>query len=149
MSFPCHKIIESHLLTRHVKVFCFGLKVYICKRFLSDCILENCEKNFVEQKTVDKVTKAEVISEISAKTGLEKVDVQEVVESFFKVVKENMSEGNNIYFRGFGSFVVKKRARKVARNIAENKSIVIPPHYVPSFKPSKTFSERVKNNVKV
>jgi len=95
------------------------------------------------------VTKAEVISEISAKTGLEKVDVQEVVESFFKVVREKMSEGNNIYFRGFGSFIVKKRARKVARNIAQNKSIEIPPHYVPSFKPSKTFSEKVKNNVKV
>ncbi|PSR05990.1 MAG: integration host factor subunit beta, partial [Bacteroidetes bacterium SW_10_40_5] len=55
----------------------------------------------------------------------------------------------NIYFRGFGSFIVKKRARKVARNIAQNKSIEIPPHYVPSFKPSKTFSEKVKNNVKV
>lgn len=94
------------------------------------------------------MTKADVVSEISAKTGLEKVDVQDVIENFFHVVKENMSKGNNIYFRGFGSFVVKKRARKVARNIAKNTSIVIPPHYVPSFKPSKTFSEHVKNNVK-
>lgn len=95
------------------------------------------------------MTKADVINEIAAKTGLEKVDVQEVVESFFKVVKDSMSEGNNVYFRGFGSFVVKKRARKVARNIAKNTSIVIPPHNVPSFKPSKTFVEKVKKETEV
>jgi len=94
------------------------------------------------------LTKAEIVSEIASKTGLEKVDVQEVMESFFTVVKENMSKGNNIYFRGFGSFIVKKRARKVARNIAKNTSMTIPPHYVPAFKPSKTFSKRVKKNVK-
>lgn len=94
------------------------------------------------------MTKADVVSEVASQTGLEKVDVQEVLESFFKVVKDKMSEGNNVYFRGFGSFIVKKRARKVARNIAKNTSIVIPPHYVPSFKPSKSFSERVKNQVK-
>ena len=94
------------------------------------------------------MTKADVISEIAAKTGLEKVDVQEVVEKFFDVVKDSMTEGNNLYFRGFGSFVVKKRERKVARNIAKNTSIIIPPHYVPSFKPSKTFVEKVKNNNK-
>lgn len=95
------------------------------------------------------MTKADVINKISEKTGLEKVDVQEVVESFFNVVKESMVNGENVYFRGFGSFVVKKRAQKVARNITKNTSIIIPPHYVPSFKPSKTFSEKVKTNLKV
>lgn len=95
------------------------------------------------------MTKADVVAEISSKTGLEKVDVQEVLESFFQVIKSSMSDGKNVYFRGFGSFVVKKRARKVARDIAKNTSLVIPPHYVPTFKPSKSFNERVKNNVKV
>jgi DNA-binding protein HU-beta len=94
------------------------------------------------------VTKADVVNEISAKTGIEKVDVQEVVETYFKVVKDAMSQGKNVYFRGFGSFIVKKRARKVARNITKNTSIVIPPHYVPAFKPSKTFVAQVKSKVK-
>jgi DNA-binding protein HU-beta len=94
------------------------------------------------------VTKADVVSEIAAKTGIERVAVQEVVENFFDVLKDNMGKGNNIYFRGFGSFVLKNRARKVARNIAKNTSIVIEPHAVPSFKPAKTFVEDVKGRVK-
>jgi DNA-binding protein HU-beta len=93
------------------------------------------------------LTKADVVSEVASQTGLEKVDVQEVIESFFSVLKDNMSQGNNIYFRGFGSFVVKRRAQKIGRDIARNRSKVIPPHYVPSFKPSKSFAERVKQNV--
>lgn len=95
------------------------------------------------------MTKAEVITKISEKTGLEKVDVQEVIESFFNVVKDSMINGENVYFRGFGSFIVKKRAQKVARNITKNTSIIIPPHYVPAFKPSKNFSEKVKENLTV
>lgn len=94
------------------------------------------------------MTKADVVSKIAMNTGLEKVDVQEVVENFFKIVKDSMSEGENLYFRGFGSFVVKRRARKVARNIAKNTSIVIPPHHIPSFKPSKAFVEQVRGSVK-
>lgn len=94
------------------------------------------------------MTKADIVSRISAKTGMEKVDVQEVVDNFIDAVKDTMGDGNNVYFRGFGSFVVKKRAKKVARNIAKNTSIVIPPHYVPTFKPSKTFVEKVKKNHK-
>ena len=90
------------------------------------------------------MTKADVVNEIAGKTGIEKVDVQKVVESYFDVMKDVMSEGNNVYFRGFGSFVVRKRARKVARNIAKNTSMIIEPHYVPAFKPSKTFVAKVK-----
>jgi len=94
------------------------------------------------------VTKADVINEISEKTGVERKDVQASVEAFFTVVKDNMEAGNNIYVRGFGSFVNKKRAKKIARNISKNTSIVIDAHFVPSFKPSKSFVERVKAKVK-
>lgn len=95
------------------------------------------------------MTKAEIIAEISNKTGLEKVDVQETVEAFFKVVKNAMIEGENVYVRGFGSFVVKKRAEKTARNISKNTAIIIPEHFVPSFKPAKIFVEKVKQGNKV
>ncbi|MBY0427033.1 MAG: integration host factor subunit beta [Cytophagales bacterium] len=94
------------------------------------------------------MTKAEIISEISEKTGISKTDVQASVEALFTVVKDNMSKGTNIYVRGFGSFVVKKRAKKVARNISKNTAIVIDEHYVPSFKPAKEFVAKVKKAVK-
>jgi DNA-binding protein HU-beta len=93
------------------------------------------------------VTKADVVTEIATKTGIERVAVQEVVESFFDVLKDNMSKGENVYFRGFGSFILKNRARKIARNIAKNTSIVIEPHAIPAFKPAKTFVEDVKGKV--
>jgi DNA-binding protein HU-beta len=95
------------------------------------------------------MTKADIISEISTKTGIEKVDVQETVEAFFKVIKNSMIGGENVYVRGFGSFVVKKRAQKTARNISKNTAIIIPEHFVPSFKPAKVFVDKVKNNSKV
>ncbi|MCC3155655.1 integration host factor subunit beta [Hymenobacter sp. 15J16-1T3B] len=95
------------------------------------------------------VTKAEVIAEIAEKTGIEKTDVSATVEAFFKVVKDSMANGSNIYVRGFGSFVNKKRARKVARNISKNTSIIIDEHFIPSFKPSKTFISKIKNSKKV
>jgi DNA-binding protein HU-beta len=94
------------------------------------------------------MTKADIISEISTKTGIEKVDVQETVEAFFKVIKNSMIGGENVYVRGFGSFVVKKRAQKTARNISKNTAIIIPEHFVPSFKPAKIFVDKVKNNSK-
>ena len=94
------------------------------------------------------MTKADIISEISTKTGIEKVDVQETVEAFFKVIKTSMISGENVYVRGFGSFVVKKRAQKTARNISKNTAIIIPEHFVPSFKPAKVFVDKVKNNSK-
>lgn len=94
------------------------------------------------------MTKADIISEISDKTGIEKNDVSTTVEAFFNVVKESMSNGESIYVRGFGSFVNKKRARKVARNISKNTAIIIDEHFIPSFKPSKEFVEQVKTKVK-
>lgn len=90
------------------------------------------------------MTKAEVINEISERTGVEKVIVQETVECFFKVVKGSLVNNENVYFRGFGSFTVQKRAEKVARNISKNTQITIPAHNIPKFRPAKTFVERVK-----
>jgi DNA-binding protein HU-beta len=95
------------------------------------------------------VTKAEVISKISEKTGIDKADVQVTVEALFNVVKNSMADGENIYVRGFGSFVNKKRAKKVARNISKNTAMVIDAHFVPSFKPSKVFIDKIKKSDKV
>jgi DNA-binding protein HU-beta len=95
------------------------------------------------------VTKAEVIAEIAEKTGIEKSDVSASIEAFFTVVKNSMSNGDNIYVRGFGSFINKKRARKVARNISKNTAIIIEEHYIPSFKPAKEFVQKVKSSVAV
>jgi DNA-binding protein HU-beta len=95
------------------------------------------------------VTKAEVISKISEQTGIDKADVSVSVEAMFSVVKNTLAEGENIYIRGFGSFINKKRARKVARNISKNTAIIIDEHYIPSFKPSKVFIEKVKNSKRV
>ena len=90
------------------------------------------------------MTKAEVINQIADKTGIDKADVTTTIETFFAVVKDSMASGENIYVRGFGSFVNKKRAKKIARNISKNTAIVIDEHFVPSFKPSKVFVEQVK-----
>ncbi|MBW3545279.1 MAG: integration host factor subunit beta [Bacteroidetes bacterium] len=95
------------------------------------------------------MTKAEIIAEIAEQTGIDKADVQTTVEAFFDVVKESMANGHNIYVRGFGSFVNKKRARKIARNISQNTAMVIDEHFVPSFKPSKVFIDKVKSSDKV
>ncbi len=95
------------------------------------------------------MTKADVINQIAEKTGIDRSDVTTTVETLFAVVKDSMAEGENIYVRGFGSFVNKKRAKKIARNISKNTAIVIDEHYVPSFKPSKVFIEQVKGSDKV
>mgnify|MGYP001804844538 CR=1 FL=1 len=95
------------------------------------------------------MTKAEVIAEIAEKTGIDKADVTTTIEAFFSVVKNSMAEGENIYVRGFGSFINKRRARKVARNISENTAIIIDAHFVPAFKPSKVFIEKIKNSSKI
>ncbi|CAN5432356.1 HU family DNA-binding protein [soil metagenome] len=95
------------------------------------------------------MTKAEVISQISDKTGIDKADVQTTVEAFFSVIKNSMAEGENVYVRGFGSFVNKKRAKKIARNISKNTAIVIDEHFVPSFKPSKVFIDKIKSSDKI
>ena len=85
------------------------------------------------------MTKADLVNEISKKTGVEKVTVKETIEVFMETVKDSLVNNNNVYLRGFGSFVVKKRAKKTARNISKNTTIVIPEHFIPSFKPSKDF----------
>ena len=92
--------------------------------------------------------KADLVSKISEETNIAKVDVLVTLEHFFKDVKEALSEGENVYIRGFGSFVLKKRARKIGRHIKENRPIEIPEHFIPSFKPSKVFVDLVKENVK-
>lgn len=95
------------------------------------------------------MTKADIVNRVSDKTGIEKADVQASVESFMKEVKNSLESGDNVYLRGFGSFVIKKRAEKTGRNISKNTTIIIPAHNIPSFKPSKTFVESVKKKVKV
>ncbi len=90
------------------------------------------------------MTKADIVSEISKSTGIDKNTVLASVESFMEIVKESLSQGDNVYLRGFGSFIVKKRAQKTARNISRNTTIIIPEHSIPSFKPAKTFLNEVK-----
>ncbi|GAB4250251.1 MAG: HU family DNA-binding protein [Vicingaceae bacterium] len=94
------------------------------------------------------MTKADIVASISDKTGLEKEEVRVTVEEFMKSVKNSLEKGENVYLRGFGSFVVKKRAKKTARNISKNTTIIIPEHFIPAFKPAKTFVEKVKKNNK-
>lgn len=90
------------------------------------------------------MTKADIVSEISRSTGLEKAAVLATVEKFMDVVKDSMAGGDNVYLRGFGSFVVKTRKEKTARNISKNTSIRIPEHKVPTFKPSPVFFDCIK-----
>ncbi|MEP7323953.1 MAG: HU family DNA-binding protein [Saprospiraceae bacterium] len=91
--------------------------------------------------------KADLVALISEKTGVPKVDVLVSLEMFFKEVKGTLSEGENVYIRGFGSFIIKKRAKKIGRHIKKNLAIEIPEHFIPSFKPAKVFVEQVKNKV--
>jgi DNA-binding protein HU-beta len=95
------------------------------------------------------MTKADIVAEIATETGVERNDVSKTVESFMSAIKSSLSKGENVYLRGFGSFIVKERAEKTGRNISKNTTIIIPAHNIPSFKPAKTFVEEVKNNVKV
>ena len=90
------------------------------------------------------MTKADIVNEISKSTGVEKAVVQDVVEAFMTSIKESMTAQNNVYLRGFGSFIIKKRAQKVARNISKNTTITIPAHNIPAFKPAKSFAAKVK-----
>ncbi len=94
------------------------------------------------------MTKAEIVAEIANKTGIEKVAVQAVVESFMGAVKNSLVKNENVYLRGFGSFIIKERAEKTGRNISKNTSIIIPAHFIPAFKPAKEFVNEVKASVK-
>jgi len=106
-------------------------KIYIC------ALLYNLNP-------ICKVKKADLIAIIAEKTGVPKIDVLVSLESFFSNVKETLAEGENIYIRGFGSFITKKRAAKVGRNIKKNTLVYIPEHYIPAFKPAKEFMDEVK-----
>lgn len=95
------------------------------------------------------MTKADIVAQISEKTGMEKVNVLATVEAFMDAVRSNMEGGKNVYLRGFGSFIVKKRAQKTARNISKNTTLIIPAHNVPAFRPAQSFIGKVKKKVKV
>ena len=95
------------------------------------------------------MTKAELVKTISSKLGIEKNDTQKVIEAFMQEIRTSMYNGDNVYLRGFGSFVIKTRAAKTGRNISKNTAINIPAHNIPAFKPSKTFVEKVKTKVAV
>lgn len=90
------------------------------------------------------MTKLEIVNEIAVRTGLEKAAIADTIDNFFIVVKTSMVSGNNIYLRGFGTFELKVRKTKIARNIKRNTSLVVPEHYVARFKPSKEFANQVK-----
>ena len=90
------------------------------------------------------MTKADIVNQIAKSTGVEKIQVQAIVEAFMDSVKAAMVNGENVYLRGFGSFIIKKRAMKVARNISKNTTITIPEHNIPAFKPAKSFVSKVK-----
>jgi len=91
--------------------------------------------------------KADLVNIISEKTGVPKVDVLVSLEMFFNEVKGSLYKGENVYIRGFGSFIIKKRAKKIGRHIKKNEAIEIPEHYIPAFKPANIFMEQVKENV--
>jgi DNA-binding protein HU-beta len=90
------------------------------------------------------MTKADIVNEIAKNTGIDKANVLTTVEAFMETVKDSLSKNENVYLRGFGSFVVKERAEKTARNISKNTTMIIPAHKIPSFKPAKTFVNVVK-----
>ena len=94
------------------------------------------------------MTKAEVVSKISSKTGVEKITTLAIVESFMNEVMNAVSENESVFLRGFGTFKAKKRAQKTGRNIKKNTTIIIPEHHIPSFKPAKVFTQEVKQKVK-
>ena len=91
--------------------------------------------------------KAELVNIISEKTGVPKVDVLVSMETFFNEIKDTLASGENVYVRGFGSFIIKKRAKKIGRHIKKNVSLEIPEHYIPAFKPAKVFVDQVKDSV--
>lgn len=89
------------------------------------------------------MTKADIVREIAKKTGIDNATVLASIEAFMDTVKDSLANEQNVYLRGFGSFILKKRAAKTARNISKNTTIIIPEHHIPAFKPSKTFAERI------
>ncbi len=101
-----------------------------------------------KDKIITDMTKAEVVNKIAHKTGIEKIAIMTIVEEFMNTVKGSLTDGENVYLRGFGSFIVRKRAEKTGRNISKNTTVIIPAHNIPAFKPAKSFMAEVKNNTK-
>ena len=95
------------------------------------------------------MTKADIVSNISDQLGIDKTDVQATVESFMNEIKTSLESGENVYLRGFGSFIIKTRAEKTGRNISKNVAVKIPAHNIPAFKPAKIFTNGVKSKVEV
>ena len=95
------------------------------------------------------MTKADVVNNISDQLGIDKTDVQSTVENFMKEIKDSLEKGENVYLRGFGSFIIKTRAEKTGRNISKNLAVKIPAHNIPAFKPAKVFTNGVKSKVDV
>ncbi|MFA5575264.1 MAG: HU family DNA-binding protein [Brumimicrobium sp.] len=95
------------------------------------------------------MTKADIVAKIAVDTGLDRNEIQKTIESFMENIKDSLTKGENVYLRGFGSFIIKERAEKTGRNISKNTTIIIPAHNIPAFKPAKTFTDNVKKNVKV
>ena len=119
--------------------FYISIKNYIFARnFKSTCFI------YTYKYTTIVMTKAEIVNDISKKTGIDKATVLTTVEAFMNSVKGSIENGENVYLRGFGSFILKKRAKKTARNISKNTTIIIPEHNIPAFKPAKTFVNSVK-----
>lgn len=123
------------------------MNFFTTKKKLYLCALDYISNN--QNFKLKIMTKAEIVTEIANKTGIEKVTVQATVEAFMEAIKNSMANGENVYLRGFGSFTIKKRAEKTGRNISRNTTIIIPAHNIPAFKPAKTFVIEVKDNVKV
>ncbi len=118
-------------------------KIFVLLHFDS---IENYLVQLIVTLNIKKMTKAEIVAEIAQKTGIEKVAIQATVEEFMGVVKDSLTRGENVYLRGFGSFIIKKRAEKTGRNISKNTTIIIPAHNIPAFKPAKTFVNDVKKS---
>ena len=118
------------------------------RKLNASTFLEKCAEYIFlgDQKAIYLQSKklADIVNEITKKTGIDKTTVLTTVEAFMEAVKDSLSNDENVYLRGFGSFVVKKRAQKTARNISKNTTIIIPEHNIPAFKPAKTFTISVK-----
>jgi DNA-binding protein HU-beta len=112
--------------------------------FAADCLLDE----YKSQNRQKPMRKSELVNKISEKTGIPKVDVLVSIEAFCKEIKDALSEGENVYIRGFGSFIVKTRKKKIGRNIKKNVAIEIPEQSIPAFKPAKVFIHKVKGPAK-
>ena len=122
-----------------------------CKKsilFLNFLVLLQSTILTEKDKIITDMTKAEVVNKIAHKTGIEKIAIMTIVEEFMNTVKGSLTDGENVYLRGFGSFIVRKRAEKTGRNISKNTTVIIPAHNIRAFKPAKSFMAEVKNNTK-